>query len=351
MDNISFNNDIHLTSEELVAYGQGNLSNREMHRLELHLINCEFCNEALEGIASIEESALNRNLSSIRARTETKSSRSISISSKQWMAMAASIALIAVVSIIFYLLPKGEDTLIAEKPPIKEELLVIEDSSLKEKETEDSLQRSSQREDSLLALAEIPVARPTAREVQASEVIEEEPKSLSVSDMPDRIADLPTKKDTAFLAENIIQALDVEELSKEEDQDIAVRSKKIASPVAGAETPAASEAFIADTMLDNSSNYQAAEPDKGRRNFERYLKRNLKYPDAAKENKIEGEVILVLTINTFGSITNIDVVQSLGYGCDQEAIRLIREGPDWVPGNMNNAAIDDKVMVAVPFKL
>lgn len=351
MDNISFNNDIHLTPEELVAYGQGNLSNREMHRLELHLINCDLCNEALDGIAGIEESALNRNLSSIRARTEIKSSISISISNKQWIAMAASVALIAVVSIIFYLLPKGEDTLIAEKPPIKEELVVVEDSSIKEKETEDFLPRISKREDSLLALAEVPLASSTAREVQASEVIEEEPKSLGVSDMPDRIADLPPKNDTAFLAENIIQALDVEELSTEEDQDIAVRSKKVASPVAGAESPAAREAVTADTMLDTASSYHAAEPDKGRRNYERYLKRNLKYPDAAKENNIQGEVVLVLTINTFGSITNIDVVQSLGYGCDQEAIRLIREGPEWVPGNMNNTAIEDKVMVAVPFKL
>ena len=108
MDNISFNNDIHLSTEELAAYVQGNLSNREMHRLELHLINCELCNDALEGIASIEESALNRNLSSIRARTETKSSISISITNKQWIAMAASVALIAAVSIVFYLLPKGE---------------------------------------------------------------------------------------------------------------------------------------------------------------------------------------------------------------------------------------------------
>ena len=351
MDNISFNNDIHLTSEELVAYGQGNLSNREMHRLELHLINCSLCNDALEGIAGIEESALNRNLSNIRARTESKSSRIISITNKQWMAMAASITLIAAVSIVFYLLPKGEDTLIAEKPPIEEELLAVEDSSLKEKETEDALQRISQREDSLLALAEVPVASSTAREVQASEVIEEEPKSLGVSDMPQGLAELATQNDSAFLADNIIQPLDVEETEIEANQDMAVRSKKVASPVAGAETPAATEAFTADTMLDTASNYHAAEPDKGRRNYERYLKRNLKYPDAAKENKIEGEVVLVLTINTFGSITNIDVVQSLGYGCDQEAIRLIREGPQWIPGNMNNTAIDDKVMVAVPFKL
>ena len=116
-------------------------------------------------------------------------------------------------------------------------------------------------------------------------------------------------------------------------------------------TPALREAITSDTKLEDASDYKAAEPDKGRRSYERYLKRNLNYPAAAKENNIEGEVVLVLTINSFGSITNIDVVQSLGYGCDDEAIRLIREGPNWVPGSMNNTAIDDKVMIAVPFNL
>ena len=350
MDNISFNNDIHLTPEELVAYGQGNLSNREMHRLELHLINCELCNDALDGITGIEETALNKNIKNIRAKTETKSNIKISITNKQWMAMAASIALIAVVSIVFYFLPKGEDNMIAEKPPVKEELLAVDDSSSKNK-TADSLNKIAVREDSLLAIADVPAPQIIAREEQPIEVVEEESKSLGVSDLPQGMADLATQNDTAFLADNIIQTLDAEETETEEDQDTAARSKKTAAPTAGAETPARSEAITSDAKLDTTSDYNAAEPVKGRRSYERYLKRNLKYPDAAKESKIEGEVVLVLTINTFGSVTNVDVVQSLGYGCDQEAIRLIREGPQWVPGTMNNAAIDDKVMVAVPFKL
>lgn len=351
MDNISFNNDIHLTTEELAAYSQGYLSNREMHRLELHLINCELCNEALDGIAGIGETTLQNSLSNIRAKTETKSSRRISITGKQWMAMAASIALIAVVSIIFYLLPKGDDTIIAEKPPEQEELLAVEDSSLKDKETKDSLQRIAQRDDSLLALADIPAPQITAKEVQTIEVEEEQAKDLGVADLPLEVTELTTVDDTTFLAENIIEDLETEESKTEEDQVIAARSKKTVAPTAGAEIPAEREAFTADAKLDTASDYQAAGPVKGRRSFERYLKRNLKYPDAAKESKIEGEVILVLTINTFGSITNVDVVQSLGYGCDQEALRLIREGPQWVPGTMNKTAIDDKVMVAVPFKL
>ena len=350
MDNISFNNDIHLTSEELMAYSQGNLSNREMHRLELHLINCELCNDALDGIASIEEKALNKSLTNIRAKTETKSSINISFTKKQWMAMAASVALIAVVSIIFFFIQEGEDTLIAEKSPIQEEILVDEDSSLKNKAA-DSLNLIAQREDSLLAIAAVPVPQITAREEQAIEVVEEEARGFAVSDLPDELAEPATINDSSFLADNIIQEFDAEEVKSDEDRDTAARSKKTAVPAAGAETPALNEAIASDTKLGDASNYKAAEPDKGRKSYERYLKRNLKYPNAAKESKIEGEVVLVLSINTFGSITNIDVVQSLGYGCDQEAIRLIRDGPEWVPGTMNNTTIDDKVMVAVPFKL
>jgi hypothetical protein len=55
MDINSFNNDQHLTHEELVEYNQGNLSNKEMHRLELHLIDCELCNDALDGLTMVDQ--------------------------------------------------------------------------------------------------------------------------------------------------------------------------------------------------------------------------------------------------------------------------------------------------------
>jgi len=350
MDNNSFNNDIHLTYEELVAYRQGNLSNREMHRLELHLINCELCNEALDGIANIDESALFKNLASIRVKTETKSSVSISISAKQWMAMAASIALIAVVSVIILLLPKRQDTTMAEGPAAKEEPVLVDDFSSASTDVEDSLYALAQQEDSLLALAASP-PQYAVNEVQAEDVIPEEAKGLSMSDLSTDNIEIATVTDTALLAENSLEEFTEDEIVAEEDRDTAARSKKMAAPAAGIEAPVAMEALKEDSKLEENSAYMAAEPVKGRRSYERYLKRNLIYPDAAKESKIEGEIIVVLSINSFGSITNIEVVQSLGYGCDQEAIRLIREGPQWVPGTLNSTAIDDKVMVAVPFKL
>jgi Gram-negative bacterial TonB protein C-terminal len=45
------------------------------------------------------------------------------------------------------------------------------------------------------------------------------------------------------------------------------------------------------------------------------------------------------------------VLQSLGYGCDQEAMRLVREGPAWLPGTANGTPVNSSVQVNVPFKL
>ena len=69
MDINSFNNDQHLTQEELVEYNQGTLSNKEMHRLELHLIDCALCNEALEGIVKVDSAAFTGSLDNIKSRT------------------------------------------------------------------------------------------------------------------------------------------------------------------------------------------------------------------------------------------------------------------------------------------
>lgn len=72
-----------------------------------------------------------------------------------------------------------------------------------------------------------------------------------------------------------------------------------------------------------------AKPRKGFRKFKRYIEKNRQIPAAAKEAGIKGEVVLVFGIDAKGRPQNIQVIQSLGYGCDEEAIRLLREGPDW----------------------
>ena len=93
-----------------------------------------------------------------------------------------------------------------------------------------------------------------------------------------------------------------------------------------------------------------ASPANGRVAFNSYLRNNLSYPDSAASNGITGRVIIEFLVSPNGSIQNLQVVNSLGYGCDEEAIRLINEGPSWTPAIRNGSPIEERIRVAIRFR-
>lgn len=62
----------------------------------------------------------------------------------------------------------------------------------------------------------------------------------------------------------------------------------------------------------------------GNKAFEKFIQENLKYPDEAIENKIEGFVLLNAKVDDNGNVIEAKVVKGLGYGCDEEALRLAK---------------------------
>ncbi|HLF62915.1 MAG TPA: TonB family protein [Saprospiraceae bacterium] len=72
-----------------------------------------------------------------------------------------------------------------------------------------------------------------------------------------------------------------------------------------------------------------ARPLPGERSYNKYLRQNLRYPTEASNAGIHGTVVLEFDISSDGIPYKFRVVKSIGYGCDDEAIRLIREGPVW----------------------
>ena len=65
--------------------------------------------------------------------------------------------------------------------------------------------------------------------------------------------------------------------------------------------------------------------------FQQYVSKNIHYPEAARKANIKGVVQLKFKIKSDGTPKNIKVVKGLGFGCDEEAIRLLKEGPNWSP--------------------
>ncbi len=94
-----------------------------------------------------------------------------------------------------------------------------------------------------------------------------------------------------------------------------------------------------------------AHPEIGNKAFKQYLEKNLRYPEQAKGNKTEGRVTVQFTVEANGALTNFIILRGIGSGCDEELIRLIKEGPKWVPTKKDNVSVQDKAKVRLKFEL
>ena len=83
-----------------------------------------------------------------------------------------------------------------------------------------------------------------------------------------------------------------------------------------------------------------------------FLSDNIKYPEIAKTNKVEGETLLSFIIEKDGSISEIEVSKSLTKECDEEAIRVLKLMPKWESGkDKKNKPIRFKMNIPISFLL
>jgi len=75
----------------------------------------------------------------------------------------------------------------------------------------------------------------------------------------------------------------------------------------------------------------------------------IQYPDAAKINKVTGTVLLEISINSFGEVTDIKLIKGIGYGCDEEAIRLIKQMPLFEPALNRGVPVESKLVRTIRF--
>ena len=62
----------------------------------------------------------------------------------------------------------------------------------------------------------------------------------------------------------------------------------------------------------------------------------MKYPQMARESHIEGPVYIEFVVEKDGSISNTKLLRGIGGGCDEEALRVVRNMPKWKPGHQLN---------------
>lgn len=82
-----------------------------------------------------------------------------------------------------------------------------------------------------------------------------------------------------------------------------------------------------------------------------FLSKSLNYPRSAASAGISGRVFVSFVVNTDGSLTDIHVLKGIGFGCDEEAIRVIQKMPNWRPGKQSGRAVRVKYNLPIVFTL
>ena len=85
--------------------------------------------------------------------------------------------------------------------------------------------------------------------------------------------------------------------------------------------------------------------------FRNWVQQNVKFPQIALENGIQGRVVLTFVIEKDGRLTNIEVLQTPDRSLSEEAIRVLNKSPKWSPGKQRNQPVRVKYTLPVDFRV
>ena len=94
-----------------------------------------------------------------------------------------------------------------------------------------------------------------------------------------------------------------------------------------------------------------ATPKGGMKVFYRFIQRNLRYPSKARQEMIEGVVVVRCLVEVDGTLKVIKVTKRLGHGCDEEAVRVLKESPPWVPARQRGKNVKQQLLIPIRFRL
>jgi len=109
------------------------------------------------------------------------------------------------------------------------------------------------------------------------------------------------------------------------------------------------------TSTANSLNIQIEENmpvfNNGEGELMAYLQNNITYPDRAKSAQVTGRVVVAFDVDVKGNVANIEVEQGVGFGCDEEAVRVVESMPRWKPAIQNGAPKAIRMRLPIAFQL
>ncbi|OIN56893.1 energy transducer TonB [Arsenicibacter rosenii] len=131
-------------------------------------------------------------------------------------------------------------------------------------------------------------------------------------------------------------------------EEVIVAPEETAAPTkveAAVEAPAPKEEEVF-TIVEQQPEFPGGMSALGQ-----FLSKNIRYPAAAQRANISGRVFVSFVVNTDGSIQDVSVLKGLGFGTDEEAMRVVKSMPKWRPGKQSGRAVRVKYNLPINFTL
>jgi protein TonB len=174
---------------------------------------------------------------------------------------------------------------------------------------------------------------------------------LQVVDIPEEMVEItraeepepPKPEPQTTLLDIVDDDVDVQDdldINAEDDQDSEVGD--FVAPVQDDDEPVIVEAEIF-TIVEEQPEFPG-----GEESLMKFLQSNVKYPQLAKESNIQGTVYVQFVVEPSGSVSTVKVLRGIGGGCDEEAVRVVKNMPSWKPGKQRGKSV--RVYFNLPIK-
>jgi TonB family protein len=315
-----------LTIRAMELYLRGDLNQAEMEVVEKHLDQSPFDREAMEGILKHAGENISLQVEELKGQVnktvpKVTNLQKLRIRQRTYWYSAAGILLLAGLSILLIFMLRG--------PRHQNQLAVNEPAVVNENVTGNINPEQNQ---SFSENDRVPVTE----------------QKLKINDSnPDKEIG---RKDLT-----ITQEVNEEIQSERNGYNIIEPGKDLESEVIDEEIIIMPDYDVAAEEADSEQVFLVVEsmPDYpgGEEKLYKFLEENIKYPQLAKESGIQGRVFVTFAVEKDGSITNIRVLRGIGGGCDEEAIRVVKAMPKWIPGRQRGKPVKVQYNLPVKFTL
>lgn len=94
---------------------------------------------------------------------------------------------------------------------------------------------------------------------------------------------------------------------------------------------------------------EPASPIGGMPEFFKYVSSEITYPLKARQNNINGQVFIEFVVNEDGHISDVSSLKGIGWGCDEEAARVVQNAPKWNPAKQRGKVVKQRMVLPITF--